>query len=397
MSQYMLAGKSKIKNADYSSRTAFIDECGSFGFDFSTEGNSKYYIICAVCIKDAKISELENSIEQIRKNNFGNSKEMKSSTVGNDYKRRNKIVSDLLPIEFRVIVLIADKQAFVEGSPLTLYKKSFIKFLHQRLYDVLYHVYPVLKIVEDATGTSEFQAGFKKYVEDHRPEISFFNDYDFTYTDSRNSVLIQLADMIGGTISKYYSDANAPNYMEMLSGKIIRIEEFPSRIEPYFAASIPEDAKFDKDIFNLSVKCANDFITKHSDADDFENQMQVAFLRYLLFQVHNVNALQFVSSSKIVSVLSEYAGKRIRRDFLFRRIVAQLREAGVIISSCTQGYKIPVCMNDIISYLNQTSSLVSPMLHRVDICRKLILQQTDRKLDILENDVFAKYKTYFDG
>lgn len=125
--------------------------------------------------------------------------------------------------------------------------------------------------------------------------------------------------------------------------------------------------------------------------------MQVAFLRYLLFQVHNVNALQFVSSSKIVSVLSEYAGKRIRRDFLFRRIVAQLREAGVIISSCTQGYKIPVCTNDIISYLNQTSSLVSPMLHRVDICRKLILQQTDRKLDILENDVFAKYKTYFDG
>ena len=33
-------------------RTAYIDECGSFGFDFTKEGNSKYYLICAIIVKD---------------------------------------------------------------------------------------------------------------------------------------------------------------------------------------------------------------------------------------------------------------------------------------------------------------------------------------------------------
>jgi hypothetical protein len=36
------------------------------------------------------------------------------------------------------------------------------------------------------------------------------------------------------------------------------------------------------------------------------------------------------------------------------------------------------------------------MLHRVEICRNLIFQQTDGELDILDNDAFIKYKKYFD-
>ena len=35
-------------------RTAYIDECGSFGFDFTTEGASKYYILCAVVVEETK-------------------------------------------------------------------------------------------------------------------------------------------------------------------------------------------------------------------------------------------------------------------------------------------------------------------------------------------------------
>lgn len=396
MYQYSFEDLEKLKHiGSQPSRTAFIDECGSFGFDFTAPGTSKYYIICAICVQDNKLDDLQRAVEKVRSNNFGTG-EMKSNTIGNDYKRRSKIIAELLPLEFRVIVLVANKQAFINDSPLTSYKKSFIKFLHQRLYNVLYHVYPKLKIVEDQTGTSEFQDGFKKYVQNNRPQYDLLNEYDFDYTNSKDSILVQLADIMAGTISKCYTDSTAPNYLEMLKGKIIRIEDFPNNTTPYFASNNPYDDKFSKDIFDLSIRCANNFIAKNERNEDYEKRMQVAFLKYLLFQVHNVNAEKFVSSSQILSILSEYTNSRVKKDFLYRRIIAQLREAGVLISSCAQGYKIPTCIDDITTYLNQTNSLVSPMLHRVEICRNLIFQQTDRQLDILDNDTFVKYKKYFD-
>ena len=90
---------------------------------------------------------------------------MKSNVIGSNDKQRARIIGQFLPINFRIVLLIADKQKFAENSPLTEYKKSFIKYLHQRLYDTLYHVYPKLSIIEDEVGTTEFQSSFKKYVQ----------------------------------------------------------------------------------------------------------------------------------------------------------------------------------------------------------------------------------------
>lgn len=60
-------------------RTACIDECGSFGFDFTSEGASKYYVLYAVVVEDTKISELHNAINEIKKNNGFVNTELKSS------------------------------------------------------------------------------------------------------------------------------------------------------------------------------------------------------------------------------------------------------------------------------------------------------------------------------
>ena len=154
-----------------SDRTAYIDEYGSFGFDFSSTGASKYYILCAVIVENKDIDKLHSAVAEVKKNNGFDKAELKSSKIGNDYKRRNRILSQLLMINFRVILFIADKQAFIQGSPLTEYKKSFIKFLHQRLYNLLYHVYPKLKIIEDEIGTTEFQASFREYVQNSADAI----------------------------------------------------------------------------------------------------------------------------------------------------------------------------------------------------------------------------------
>ena len=312
-----------------SEKTAYIDECGSFGFDFSLDGTSKYYILCAVVVDNNNISKLHSDVEKLKRANGFQNTEMKSSKIGSDNSRRARIISQLLPIDFRVMLLIADKKCFKDSSPLTEYKKTFIKYLHQRLYDLLYHAYPKLKIIEDETGTTEFQESFKQYVANRRPDFNLFNDYDFSYTDSKDELLVQLADMIGGSINRFLIDPDAPNFREMLKGKILVTDEFPSRKEPYWGTASPEDYKFNRDIYELSVKCAQDYVDKHQSEIDDEKKSQVAFLKFLLFQVNN-NPTQYVSSHQLVNFLRKYTERSISRNYLYRRIIAQLRDQGVL-------------------------------------------------------------------
>lgn len=191
------------------------------------------------------------AVAEVKKSNGFERAELKSSKIGSDYKRRSRILSQLLMIDFRVVLFIADKQAFIQGSPLTNYKESFIKFLHQRLYNLLYHVYPKLKIIEDEIGTTEFQASFRKYVQNNRPQMNLLNEYDFDYVDSKDELLVQLADMVGGSIGHSLTDNSAPDYLEMLKGKIIAREDFPNKMEPYWGPRIRQTTNTTKMFLHL--------------------------------------------------------------------------------------------------------------------------------------------------
>lgn len=182
----------------------------------------------------------------------------------------------------------------------------------------------------------------------------------------------------------------------MLKGKILFIDEFPSRKEPYWGKATPEDYHFNKDIYALSVRRASDFIADNERAETDEKRVQVAFLKHLLFQVGNVNPSRYIYADEILSIIREYTEREINRNFLYRRVIAPLRDCGVIIASSSHGYKIPISVEDIKTYLNSTHTIVSPMLHRIEICRTLIQQQTDGQLDILDDPAFLKYKKYFD-
>lgn len=374
-------------------RTAFIDECGNFGFDFEKEGTSLYYVVCAVIVKNDQIGQLETAVNELCRKYFGNG-EMKSSSIGKDHNRRAKICTELLKLDFSLIILIADKQAFFRDSPLTNYKDSFIKFLHQKLYDEMYAVYPKLKIVEDEYGSSEFQSGYRDYVCAHRPQLNLLNEYDFDYINSKHSPIVQIADVVAGSVMQRLLDNNAPDVLKIFQSRIRGIVNFPSTYPPYFAG-VGVDKSFDENIYALADHCATQYIDSHKDTDDEETRMRVLFLRHLLFVVRNINSNKYVSSGEIIKVLSDLSDRKVRRDYLYRKIIAPLRDAGVIIASCSHGYKIPTCIDDIYSYINQTNGIVAPMLNRVEKCRELILKQTDGALDIFDDPALKKYKRYF--
>ena len=107
------------------------------------------------------------------------------------------------------------------------------------------------------------------------------------------------------------------------------------------------------------------------------------------------NSSRYVHSGEIVQELSRLTEKRITKDYLYRRIIAPLRDDGVLIASSAHGYKIPTRAADIATYVNQTVSVVGPMLSRIGKCRSQIQKATDSQLDILEDPTLIGYKRFF--
>ena len=375
-------------------RVAYIDECGSFGFDFSKEGVSRYYLLTAVIVENEKLEKLHADFKEIKKTNGLANIELKSSKVKDE--KRKRIMNQLLLLDFSIVLFIADKQEFIKDSPLREYKQSFIKYLNQHLYNLLYQAYPKLCIIQDEVGWPEFQESFKKYVENNRPEYSLFDQYDFDLVNSKDYILVQLADFIGGSITKSLLNADYINYLELLHGKITAIEWFPSKNEPYWGRIKPEDYQYDERVFGLAIKSAQDFIAKYSDDETDDRKMQIAVLRYLLMYVFQINPVTYIYSDELVDHLKKCVDIRVVRNVLYRRVIAPLRDEGVILASCNKGYKIPVSVEDLMTYLNQSLTIVGPMIHRMGICRNKVKQATDGKLDLFDEAAFIKIKRYFD-
>ena len=374
-------------------RSAFIDECGSFGFDFCKEGVSTHYVVCAVIVNNKDIGGIEQKIEEIQRNKFGGS-EMKSSSISNNHHRRINILTELLMLDFSLIILIADKQAFHENSPLTNYKGTFVKYLHRLLYDSMYCAYPKLKIVEDEYGTSEFQKGYRQYIRTNRPALNLFDDYDFDYVDSKNSNIVQIADIIAGSVMQHIIDTNAPDALKLFQSRIRDVICFPKVFTPK-SEKIGDDSYYDAQIYNLAHKRALNYIEQNRNDLSEEVRLRSLFLRLLLFSAENFGESQYIYAGKIVQELSDLSETKVTRDFLYRRIVAKLRDEDVLIASSSHGYKIPTCTEDIRTYIAQTDTVVSPMLARIGKCRSLISKETDGKLDILNAAEFQGYKRYF--
>ena len=77
-------------------------------------------------------------------------------------------------------------------------------------------------------------------------------------------------------------------------------------------------------------------------------------------------------------------------------LLPKLRDEDVLISSCSDGYKIPESYKDLCKYAEQINLNVIPMLNRLERSRKHIRILTDSKLDIIDADDFSNLKALLD-
>lgn len=371
---------------------AFIDEFGNSGLDFSNPQNSTHFIITSIIVEKENIPKLEEQLEIIRKENFQTG-EIKSSKVGANDGRREKILKQLIELDFSIYAVVVDKKELYSDG--FRYKKSFYKFIHSLVDRELYRIFPNLEIIADEHGSNKFMEEFIRYIKsNHIPDL--FHQSDFRFTNSKNLSLVQIADFVSGTLGRCYDETKQSEkrglFLEIIKPKVIHVKHWPANFKPY--AYKPEDFdKFNPVISELSLNLAQQFIAENENSIDLSVIDQVNCLKYLLFYFKNINPTMYVPTYELINRITKIRLNAAVSIHYFRsKIIAKLRDSGLIITSCSKGYKLPCSEGDLYDFLNHSNSIISPMIERINKVHKSVLLATKNNIDVLDKPEYENLR-----
>lgn len=380
---------------------AFIDESGAFGWDLENPSVSKYFILTAVIVQDSKMKAVLNEAENIRRKNFQTG-EMKSNKIGSNFSRRQNILNDISNLDCKFFSIIFDKNKLKNENFKGLqYKKSFYKFLNNIIDTELTKAFPKITIVSDSTGNNEFIESFTKYMKNKVGIPNLFEESDIELRDSKSNQLIQVADIISGTLQYVYDKTkiipHEYDYLRQIENQIIRIEIYPQTFENYDIGKCPLASEYDIEIAKICYEQARIFVTKNINSKDEAIIAQVFTLKYLLFRFMNNNLRDYISTKELKSnLVSTIIGEL--SDYQFRtKIIGKLRDSGVIIASSPQGYKIPTKKKDLIDFMEHDKTILLPMLARLKKCRNLIQLGTRGEIDLFDEAGFDALRKIFNA
>lgn len=378
---------------------AYTDESGAFGWDLNNPNVSTHFIISAIIVKEEDVLVLEEAVEKIRLKHFQTG-EMKSSHIGKNHNRRKRILADLLDLPFSVFSVVVDKRLLIDSRGLK-YKPSFYKFMNNIVHKELRHAFSKLTIVADEIGGSEYMKSFSKYVDERQDIPNLLGEAQFFFESSKNNILIQLADLVSGTLAAEYDvhrkTSETPKYHKILDKKIIRTEFYPKTYQTYTIENSAVAGDYDKTIATLCLKQAVDFINSHEDEVDEETQAQIIVLKYLLFRFMNNDLRKYIPTKELKNQLSNTDLADISTQTFRTKIIGKLRDNGVIISgsSAKKGYKIPAKEAELFDFINHGTTIIIPMLERLKKCRDLVKLGTSNELDLFNSTEYSSLKKYF--
>lgn len=377
---------------------AFTDEYGSFGWKLEDENVSTHFIITAIIVEESKVDSVRSAADKIRQQYFQTG-EMKSKKVGKDHARRCKILSEILKLDISIFPVVIGKHGLKTYKGLQ-YKKSFYKFLNDKVHFELRRAFSCLTVIADELGTNEYMESFKKYFEEHSEPMNLLGESNLMFSDSKGDVLIQLADFVSGTLAYVYDehkkDPNAPNYLKILASKLTYVHFYPKTYDDFIhdPYGLPHD--YDKSIAELCYKQAALFLNAHENNPDPEVRAQCIVLDYMLFRMVNNSFRGYIPTKELKNQLIHTGIGEMSTSTFRLKIICKLRDAKVIISSSPKGYKIPTNETELYDFINHGSQVVLPMLSRLKKCRDLIKLATNGKVDLFNHEEYKDLKDFFD-
>lgn len=366
---------------------AFIDEYGDPGLNTDKPGCSRLFIVVALIIESSSYDDMVSCVNLIRKKYFSGA-ELKSSRIGNNHSRRLNLLKEIQGEPFSYCVLVVDKARINKDSGLK-YKGSFYKYLNSQLYNHLLRSWQNILITADRIGGQNFAISFERYMS-KRLLPDLLVKFDCTMVDSKNEPLVQLADLIAGTLSYVYDPERqneySDQYRNILCSKQISIRGWPWKWEHYNPPRESPNTLWDNVVKMMTLNQAEAFLSEHEGSLDEDRQMQVALLHHLLFLQLFEKQKEPVYSDALLKFLKGMGFNGLNRHMLSSRVIGPLRDAGVVISGSQRGYKIALTHEDLQVYVDTCSTIILPMVGRLHKARECVKIATRNGLDILESD-----------
>ncbi len=365
------------------SRHVFVDESGDPSMNVAASGTSNYFVLTAVIVESQALQAANLRVQQIV-DRFFPAGELKSSSVGGNTRRRRDILGALTDVPFKHYSHVIDKSKILVDSPLRV-PRTVLKFINRAMYSRLVESFSDLHVVADEHGTSEFMLGFADYLSRRLPR-RLFETSSFTFADSRSTPLIQVADIIAGSILRAYSGRDEIDVLDPLHQKTILIDEWPPQVPlpgPLF--DLPDQDRLDYFVRLQAVRQVESFIDENSGTRDRETEAQVAAAQYLLYHFRAIDPEEYVTTARLHDHLLG-SGFDLSSRAVRERVIGRLRDQGVVIASGRRGIKLPFCVNDLHAYADMVASIVVPYLRRLEKARKSFLLATEGRMDIVSNE-----------
>lgn len=351
----------------------FVDESGSSSGD-------RLFCCAAVLVDDSQVNAARDAVEQLARTHASGG-EIKSKSIGDNHSRRLTFLEAIQSIDFQYACLLVDKKAIHDDSGLR-FRKSFNKFFKRLLQQPLdTYVRGGIRAVFDNYGWPETMQEFERYMHERLPRSLFF-DYVPSHVDSRSERLVQLADLIAGSLVWCFDPsrkcADSAEFRALLRNKEFAITAWPPREYEGDSHDTSEDAIIARQA-ELRVQA---LLRQYEESVNIEERAIAIILEALLFaRLFEDGADQSIYADHLPTILAQHGIEMSTRQV--RSLVGVIRDKGVIVAGSPNGYKLALTAADIGEYLTHTEGIVGPMLGRVGRARQSVKLDTSGRYDIL--------------
>ncbi len=340
-------------------RHVFVDESG--GTDLSKDGKGNdFYVLCALLIPEDSLGDSERQAADLVKKHAG-SGELKSSNVSNNSARRRRILADISTL-FPYYVLVVNKSLVWQDSGLK-FKSTFYKFLHRMLYNRLVVAFNGLSVIADEYGRDSFMESFQSYIQ---AKASIFERLEFE--ESKRVPLLQIADMIAGSIRRVYQRQETADILDSIDIKHAAIEEWPPPTKPLVTGVLEPGEEIDRVIRRVALQNAKVFVESKLRSDETEEQMQGEAVRFLVERFYR-EPTEFVFRNEIARHLNEVFSADVNEQYVTTNIFGDARDQHVLVVSTDSGNKLPYTFTDLIKWTERVNSQVLPYVRRLERAR----------------------------
>lgn len=365
-----------------STLSVFIDESGTTNLQ-DNQGPTRYYVSTAVIVKTEDVPLVVKKLDEIS-SSFNGGTEFKNEKIRDD-KRRIKLLNLISELPFQYFALVVDKQRIPLDSGFR-FKTSYYKCINKHLYERLETLSEgCVDISIDNFGDHDFE---NSCIDFFGKQGSLFYRANTKYVNDKSNRLVQIADIISGTLRQFYFGKFSKETKEAIR-TLLRNPKHEIEIHPYpaiytqptiFKSNSDQDDKIAATMLNKAGK----FVEENLSSDNTIKRMQAVVLQSLIDAYYYENGP--VYSDALLEKVNANSPQHISKQKFHSEVIGGIRHLGIILAGLKKGYRLAVCEKDINAYLDFDRTVILPMLAKLNAARTFV--QTNVGHDILNVDRF---------